>query len=148
MRVFPRERAFHLFCEGNSLSAIAEAIGYHRSTVERYCAKEKWRKLREDYYRVKRAEVACQRVGILAKRHQSVNDSLFEMFLDARAEFAAYRNGSIPKKKLRYSLKNLISLARGIAETGNLDVANAYRMERAAADLTKRFIDSQLEGSE
>ena len=108
--------ALHLFYQGLSLRKVAESVGVHRSTAERWSTQEHWREKRETAWRKAREELA-QSTACTHKAHiNEVYDSVHTLLIEAVAERQMYFNGKLGKRALRVSNRMFLNLAKAYAE--------------------------------
>jgi len=116
MKVQARDRAFSLFCDNSTLAQAAEATGVHRSTVERWSREFHWKIHRERVWNEQRERAIQDRAQRFVLDEREVVNRVFNMLQEASAEINAYRSGKIPKRAMKYSLRDFLAIARAYVD--------------------------------
>lgn len=116
MRVQARNEAFSLFCQGKTLAQAAEAVGVHRSTAERWSREFHWKIHRERVWNEHREQAIKDRVQHFVLDDREAINRVFNLLKEASAEFHAYRSGKLPKRGMKYSLRDFLAIARAYAD--------------------------------
>lgn len=119
-----RNEAFHLFCSGLSLRKVAESLGVHRSTTERWSAEERWVERREQIWQQAREESLMASQCTYKIKLDAVYDSVQTLLLEAVAERRMYMQGRLSRRKMRISNQMFLSFAKAYAEIENGFIRN------------------------
>ena len=116
MKVQARDQAFSLFCKGKTLAEAAEAVGVHRSTTERWSREFHWKIHRERTWNEQREQAIKDRAQKFVFDERELINRLFNLMQEASAQFDAYRLGKLPKRAMKYSLRDFLAIARAYVD--------------------------------
>ncbi|MGZ6330381.1 MAG: hypothetical protein ACXWM7_05175 [Parachlamydiaceae bacterium] len=106
-----RNACFADFLNGISLRQIAKSRGVSPRTLERWSRRELWVEKRTAVWQKKRAKI-LEEFTKLGKQDKLASEKVFELMKDVHAQLQSYMNGDTPRKSLRVTFKDLISLAK------------------------------------
>jgi AraC-like DNA-binding protein len=115
MRVKSRIEARHLFFSGHTLAEVAQAVGVHRSTTERWSREEGWVEQREiRNYELKHKYIK-ENFQFYYHNVIGVADDVYRVIADGIAERRLLSEGKLARRNLKISNRMLISMAKTYA---------------------------------
>ncbi len=124
-----RNRCFTDFIKGMSLKTIADKYGFSKRTLERWCAHEQWVIHRQRAW--SDAKDAIMKDFATNKRNSDIlaTEALFDLLRHAVAEQRAFREGRIPRKAMKYSLKNIVTISKALYHANFAERLNCINSE-------------------
>lgn len=110
-----RARIFQDFIQGASLKKLSNQYGVSIRTLERWSARDIWCYHRSCYFRDHCEEMLKRRPALL-ERDGDLEDKLFKYFFQASSEFEAFTQGIIPRRHMKFNLRDTLRIAKSIVE--------------------------------
>jgi transposase len=119
MRALDRNEAFALYAkQGLSLRRLAEVLNISRSTLERWSIKDDWVNQRQRLWQESQESARQEYVRRYRENDLRVSDQLFAIFRDAHLQHVEYFQGKVPRRAVKYSVKDLARLAQAVIDAG------------------------------
>lgn len=120
------KQAFALYVhQGFSLRKITTILDVSRSSLERWCRDGEWVKRRNEHWSRVSQELCQNTVYEHLGNQKSVAGELEKMFIHIHEQHRAYVEGKLPRKALKYGVRDLCQIATAINQIHLCEVKRA-----------------------
>lgn len=121
-----RRECYTAFLSGKSLKTIAVEKRIGLRTIESWSIQEGWVNKRAEVWEQTRKQISENHTLGLVQNDLIISEALYKLLRQAIDELQLYYNGKIPKKAMRFKLKDLVAFANAFAVGSAADSRSSF----------------------